>query len=257
MNWRIVFLSAAAAGLMGSAAQAAEVGQPPNESGWTFVAAPYAWASGIEGTAGIFGLPPQHIDLSFSDVLENLDMAFMGLGEARRGPVSIGMDIVYAKLGTTVDTPFGIAADHIDVTAKTFMGTAYAGYSLFDNGSARFDAIAGARVWSVNTNFDFDGGFLGGRSADDGDTWVDPLIGAKFRTNLGASDFYFSGWGMIGGFGVSSDVMWDVMGGIGYDFNESFSLFGGYRATGVDYSKDGFVYDVTQQGPVLGGVFRF
>ncbi len=78
----------------------------------------------------------------------------------------------------------------------------------------------------------------------------------KFKADLG-SDFYASGWGMVGGFGVSSDMMWDVMGGLGYDVNDSFSVFGGYRAVSVDYSNDGFVYDVVQQGPIFAGVFRF
>ena len=62
---------------------------------------------------------------------------------------------------------------------------------------------------------------------------------------------------MIGGFGVSSDVDWDVMGGIGYDFNTTFIMVAGYRALGVDYSHDGFAFDVVQQGPILGLGFRF
>lgn len=93
-------------------------------------------------------------------------------------------------------------------------------------------------------------------SFSDGATWVDPLVGAKFRADLG-SDFYVSGWGPIGGFGVSSDFMWDVMGGIGYQVTGSFSMFGGYRAVGVDYSSDGFVYDMVQHGPMFAGVFKF
>ena len=31
----------------------------------------------------------------------------------------------------------------------------------------------------------------------------------------------------------------------------------GYRAAGVDYENDGFVYDTVQQGPIIGAVFRF
>jgi hypothetical protein len=229
------------------------------DSGWTFTAAAYLWASGIEGDSGVFGFPPQEIDLSFGDVIENLDMAFMGLGEARNGRFSIGMDVAYAKLGAELDTPLGILADSIDVTAETFMGTAIVGYSLLDTGTAHLDAIAGARLWSVDTNFEFNvvgGGGLDGQSASDGATWVDPLVGAKFNAELG-SDFYVSGWGMVGGFGVSSDMMWDVMGGLGYKVNDTFSVFGGYRAVSVDYSNDGFVYDVVQQGPLFAGVFRF
>jgi predicted S18 family serine protease len=47
------------------------------------------------------------------------------------------------------------------------------------------------------------------------------------------------------------------MGGAGYQFNERVSAVVGYRAAGVDYKNDGFVYDVVQQGPILGVTFRF
>ena len=62
---------------------------------------------------------------------------------------------------------------------------------------------------------------------------------------------------MIGGFGVSSDFTWDVMGGLGYEVSDSISLVAGYRGLGVDYKHDGFVFDVVQDGPILGAVFRF
>jgi opacity protein-like surface antigen len=51
--------------------------------------------------------------------------------------------------------------------------------------------------------------------------------------------------------------MWDVMAGAGYDFTEHLSVFAGYRAASVDYSDDGFVYDMVQQGPALAAVLRF
>lgn len=66
-----------------------------------------------------------------------------------------------------------------------------------------------------------------------------------------------TGWAMAGGFGASSDFMWDLYAGIGCDFNDRFSAVLGYRGTGVDYENDGFLYDVVQHGPVLGGIFRF
>jgi hypothetical protein len=237
-------------------AVAADMAPPPESSDWVFTGAAYLWGSGIEGDVGAFGLEPQDIDISFSDVLSNLDMAFMGLGEVRNGPFSIGMDVAYAKLGATVDTPFGILADDIDVTVTTLMATGILGYALIDTGSAHLDVIAGARLWSVDNDFGVNSGGVEIASFSDGGTWVDPLVGAKFRADLG-SDFYVSGWGMIGGFGVSSDLMWDAMAGIGYEFTDSFSVFGGYRAVSVDYSDDGFVYDVVQQGPIFAGVFRF
>ena len=55
-----------------------------------------------------------------------------------------------------------------------------------------------------------------------------------------------------------ADIDWDVAGGLGYRINERFSATVGYRALGVDYSNDdGFLFDVVQQGPILGLTVRF
>jgi hypothetical protein len=54
-----------------------------------------------------------------------------------------------------------------------------------------------------------------------------------------------------------ADIDWDVAGAIGYHFNDRTSSVIGYRALGVDYNDDGFLFDVVQQGPILGLVVRF
>lgn len=237
--------------------RAADVAAPEPADGWTVTGALYGWGAGIEGEAGLLGQPPVDIDLSFSDVFEKLEFAVMGLGEARNGPFVLGMDLTYSRLGTTVDTDPATGVSSIDVTATAWMVTGFGGYTVFDNDAVRLDAIAGGRLWSVSNEFDIDAvNPSDDQSLDDGQTWVDPLIGAKMRLDV-APDVYVTAWGMVGGFGVGSDMMWDLMAGAGYEFTESFSVFGGYRAVSVDYSNDGFVYDVVQQGPVIAGVFRF
>ncbi len=50
---------------------------------------------------------------------------------------------------------------------------------------------------------------------------------------------------------------WDVAGTLGYQFKENLSAVAGYRALGVDYNHNGFVYDVVQKGPILGVVLHF
>ena len=72
-----------------------------------------------------------------------------------------------------------------------------------------------------------------------------------------SEQLYLTSWGMIGGFGVSSDFTWDVMAALGYDVHDKISMIGGYRALGVDYSNGSFLFDVVQHGPILGAVFRF
>jgi hypothetical protein len=238
-----------------SAADPYEV--PPPAHDWTFTLAPYVWASGIKGDVGLFGLPPQEVDASFSDVIKNFDIGAMAVMEARNGRFFVGADILYVKLGTEIDTPFGAIADSVEVTATSFMFTGLAGYSLIYDETVNLDVFAGARVWYSDTTFDLNNPCgICPDSANDGDTWVDPLVGVKGRAELG-SNFYVTAWGMIGGFGVSSDLMWDILGGIGYQFSDTFSVVAGYRAVSVDYENDGFVYDVVQQGPIFGAVFRF
>lgn len=224
---------------------------------WTFTVAPYIWAAGISGKAGVFGLPPQDIDLDFSDVLSNLDIALMAAGEARYDVWSIGFDFMYSDLGASVSTPRGILANDIDVDISLLVATLVGGYAVWSDDKAHLDVVAGARLWSADNEFSLNGGLLGGRSRSDGATWVDPMIGMKGRVDLGDSGFFLTGWGLIGGFGVSSDFTWDAMASLGYDVTSSISLTAGYRGLGVDYSEDGFVLDITQHGPIVGAAFHF
>ncbi|MEI7601101.1 MAG: hypothetical protein WCJ41_17510 [Aestuariivirga sp.] len=238
------------------AARAADIPPVPDTSDWKFTVALYGWAAGLNGDVGVFGLPPQNVDLPFSDIVQNLDFAVMGLAEARKGRFMMGVDATYTNVGKSVYTPFGVVANRIDVTNTSLMLTGVAGYGIIDTDMARLDLIAGVRLWSVNNDFDAKGGLVGGRSWSDGATWADPLVGAKLRVDV-LPNVYVASWAMIGGFGVGSDLMWDLMAGAGYDFTDHFSLFGGYRAMSVDYSNDGFVYDVVEQGPVVAAVVKF
>ena len=66
---------------------------------------------------------------------------------------------------------------------------------------------------------------------------------------------YLSGWGLVGAGQAKRD--WDLAAIVGYRINDSLSAVAGYRALGVDYSKNGFVFDAVQQGPILGLVVDF
>jgi hypothetical protein len=95
---------------------------------------------------------------------------------------------------------------------------------------------------------------LDGRRKSDSATWVDAVVGIRGQYFL-TDSLYLTGWATIGGGQAKLD--WDVTGAIGYQFKQNFSAVTGYRALGVDYSHDGFVYDVVQQGPIMGVVYQF
>jgi opacity protein-like surface antigen len=228
----------------------------PPETGWTFAIAPYFWAAGMEGTIGQFGLPPVDVDASFIDILENFDIGAMAVGEARNGRFGIAFDFEYVRLSATADTPFGVLANQVEVTSQTLTALAAAEYRVLETETTSVYLMAGGRLWWVETDLDPQGGPADPQFFSDGDTWVDPIIGAKARIDL-SQNFYLTGWGMIGGFSVSSDFTWDVMAALGYEFTDKISMVGGYRALGVDYSNGPFLFDVVQHGPILGAVFKF
>lgn len=247
---------------VGSSVNAADLQQPftvpeakPVASdGWTFAASPYFWGAGISGDVGQFGLPAVHVESDFSDILKDLDFGFMVVGEARYDRFSVFGDVIYTKVSSGATTPLGIAAERVDATSETFAGLVGAGYAVFQDGRSNIDVVVGARIWHASTEISFSGGLLDGVSGHDGATWVDAMAGFRGRYFL-TDSLYISAWGLIGA--GQADLDWDLAAGVGYEFNDRISAVAGYRALGVDYSNDGFVFDVVQQGPILGLVLRF
>lgn len=255
-------LAAVLAALITNAAVAADVsplliGEPrpaEAEGGWTFSVAPYFWIAGLSGDTAQFGMPTVHIDSSFSDILGNLDFAFMAAGEARYDRFSVIGDVIYTKLSADAETPLGILASDVDVTSESFSGLLGLGYAVLDGPDGHLDVVGGIKLWSVETTISLSGGLLGRREASDSATWVDGVVGLRGKYSF-TPEIYLTGWGLVGGGGA--DIDWDVALGIGYDFNDRVSAIAGYRALGVDYSDDGFLFDTVQQGPILGLAIKF
>lgn len=266
----ISVIAGAAALLVSTAARAADIAaEAPQEaappvSTWTFSVAPYLWAAGLEGDAGLFGREPVHLDMSFGDIFDNLRFGGMVVAEAHNGTWGFFGDLVYVKTDadasitrTVAGVPATLAAS---VETSSLTATLMGEYRAIASGAATLDLMAGARIWSVDNEIEAalsaGGPPLADFSGSDGSVWVDPMVGARGRYDINQS-WFLTGWGMVGGFGAGSDVTWDVLGAAGYQWNERISIVAGYRALGVDYEDDGFVYDVVQHGPVIGAVFRF
>jgi hypothetical protein len=224
--------------------------------GWSFAFAPYIWISGLKGdVATLPPAPPAQVDADFGDIVENLDIAFMGIGEARKGRLGLLADIVYLKISADAETP-GPFFSGANLEAKSFIGTFEASYRIVDENKGSVDLLAGARIWSVTTELALGAGILAAQRRQNSETWIDPVIGIKGRLILDP-EFYLTAMANLGGFGVGSDTTWDVFGGLGYQVNNWFSAVIGYRHLAVDYKEGNFIFDVEMSGPVIGGVFRF
>ncbi|HSK38333.1 MAG TPA: hypothetical protein VK943_01065 [Arenibaculum sp.] len=224
--------------------------------GWSFGLTPYVWFAGMKGNiAALPGLPPASVDAGFDDIIENTDMAFMLAADAQRGRFGIVTDFSYLALSADGDTPgrlFGAA----EVESKTIFATAAGFYRVVAEEDYALDLAAGARVWYVDTEIGLGAGLLPARRVQDDETWVDPVVGLRGTAQLGRG-FFLAGAVDIGGFGVGSDLTWQLLSTLGYRFSDWFSARIGYRHIDVDYDQDGFVWDVRLSGPIIGATVRF
>lgn len=88
--------------------------------------------------------------------------------------------------------------------------------------------------------------------------WWDPFIGGRATLPLGES-WKFKLRADVGGFGIGSDLAWQVETLFTRDFSPRASFEIGYRWIDVDYQDDdnGFIFDVMTQRPQAGVNFRF
>jgi len=220
---------------------------------WDFTVAPYVLFPHMDGSVTIRGIPID-VDVSPGEVFERLEFGAMLYLEAHNRDWSITLDGLYMNLGENGQLrEDGRAAEAdmkqlaLEVTGLRRV-TPWAELGI----GGRLNVIEGGL--SVE-----DGQVLPGIDVSQTRTWFDPLIAARFiaplnRWRLGVS-------GDVGGFGIGSDLAWQVYPFVGYRFSRLFELEAAYRWLGMDYETgsgtDMFRYDMVTFGPEIGFVFHF
>jgi hypothetical protein len=225
---------------------------------WKFQIAPYMWLAGQKGeVATLPPLPPADIDIDFyDDVFGNINGAVMLVGEARKGRWGGVMDIAYTDIEIE-DATEGPLFDTVKSRTKSWMVSAACLYGLLDEEEKFMDLIGGLRYWSVESELTLTEGLIGPYDISNKESWVDPVVGLKGMRPFENSRFFYSYVFAIGGFGVGSDFMWEANVNFGYQWTKTFSTTLGYRYLDVDYEDNEFLYDIAQQGLVLGLSWRF
>lgn len=225
--------------------------------GWSVSFSPYAWGAGMKGTIAAFPrAPATDVDVSFSDILKHLELGAMVLAEVRYQRFAAYTDLIYTSISGEQESPFGILFKKGELNSEIFIGTFGGAYRPLETEHASLDLLAGARAWSVDTDLKLHGRLVRSRDFSHNETWVDPVIGfsGRYRFDNG---IFLTNLAHVGGFGVGSDLTWDVFGGIGYQFNDTISALAGYRHLEVDYQHNGFKFDVELSGPVVGMTIKF
>ncbi|MCR9088808.1 MAG: porin family protein [Rhodobacteraceae bacterium] len=237
-------------GLAGVAVAAVLAGGAARAQGdeWTFSGTFYLFASDTTTRIG-----PVETELSFSDALENLDLAFMGAVEASNGTWSLIADYMYTDLTFRGGSPVqGFTGSETSVTTQILTG--YAAYRVFTYGTTNVDIGGGLRWFDTSTEIALTGGpVMTPRSLKD--NWVDPLLMVRAQTRFGDR------WvGAIladyGGFFSDSETSQLTL-NVGYELTDRWTLRAGYRYIDVEQTISGVDYSFTQSGPVLGASYRF
>jgi hypothetical protein len=233
---------------------------PAPEDRWVFRAAPYLWATSLDGNATVAGIESD-VDVGFEDILKDLSLGAMLLVDAQKGRIGIGVNAVFARVSPDSE----VLGVEIDTTSDTFQLGVAPYYRVVDwtyglSSSGRplrliVEPEAGFRFTYLRAKLEV----RGGPSVDQSESWVEPLIGSRFGLDL-ADSWTLAAEANVGGFGMGSDFAWNAQAFLGYQtsiFGQPTTLALGYRALHQDYDHNDFKWDVTMHGPALGAVLRF
>lgn len=225
------------------------------DSGWSFALSPYAWTPGLTSSVET-AWGTVEVDKSIGDVLSDLDLAFMGAFEARNGRWSLIADLFYANLSQSRPTPLGVLFSRAEFETEAKLLSGYAGYRVFENDQVALDAMVGLRINSVDLDISLSPGLLQGQRFGASETWVDPLIGGRARFAI-TDRWFATALVDVGGFRGGSDLTWQIFGSLGYQFNERWSVQGGWRYVVIEKTINGRDVELDLNGPLLGFTVRF
>jgi len=258
-SWSLPPLLCAGALIIGPAPVAA--GESTVGDDWQYAASLYLWGAGIKGETAA----GSEVDVSFSDLINNLDMAFMGAFEARRSQWSLLADVIYLNVGADGDgeVPVPVAPNSnvsvkvkADVKTKGWVLNLLGGYNLWQGEQGSVDLNAGARY--LDLQLDFCLGLGVGPYAQSRDTsasgsvW-DAVIGVRGQASL--NDKWYLPYYLDVGTG-ESDLTWQASTGLAYRFDwGDLSLV--YRHIGWEFDPSSRLDNINFSGPLLAAKFGF
>jgi hypothetical protein len=210
------------------------------------------------------------IDIKGDTLLENTDLALMGMFEVSKNRIGGFVDVMYFNVGTTkngtrdllvpgIAIPATVTADAtVDLKAWVVMGAGSVRLAAGPRG--RLDAFGGVRRLSIDTTLDYAfsssfGPFVGpsqaGRSEASGHNW-DGIGGVRGQLTLGRWVVpYYADAGA-----GDSDLTWQTMIGLAYSFKH-VEIGGVYRYLDYDMKSDRKLSSLTLSGPAIGVAFKW
>lgn len=233
-------LAAALAASFAASARAQGDGDA-GSSRWSFTVTPYLWAAGLDGDTTASGVGSE-IDTGYRFLsLDNLDLTLAANLEARKGRWTVLLDGLYVEFSDAFDRPT------VDADAEV-SGTIFESSAAYPAARiAGLELVFGMRYVALDSMVQLTPGPAGNA----GESWLDPLVGARFKHDFN-DRWSVSLRGDVGGFGVASELTTNLSATFGYRITDAMTLRFGYRALQMDFEDGGFVLDAIAQGYAVG-----
>mgnify|MGYP000382975557 CR=1 FL=1 len=228
---------------------------------WRFQIEPYMMATSIEGDATMGRASGVPLDVDFSTILDNLDMAAMIHGEVHhRSGWGFVVDYGFMDLSQKkTNNREGIVKANLRQGVLESFGLYRMKHNL-----GHLDYFVGVRWWDNDVKVTLDPAISpGSTTLQVKEDWVDLMAGVRWMSGI-SKNWNFQARADIGGFGVEADFTSSVEAGVTYKISNLMTLDMKYRALWVDFDntgntdkRDDFHYDTITHGPILGLVFNF
>jgi hypothetical protein len=229
------------------------------EDDWRISITPYVWVAFPQGditavsNRGGGGLDPD-VNASFDDV--GLSGAFTGSVDVSYGRFGLLADLTYYEITADKDIALGPLPDvegELEISGTKGVIAAY--WRAYETEASSVDLLAGAHYLGVDADVSASTVNRSVSFSAEDDMW-DPMVGIRGKTLL-SEHFGVTGIATYGGFGVSSDHLYELQGYLSYRFNDTITATAGYRFYSTKWDGDRLIYDASFSGPLVGLTFTF
>ena len=245
----------------------------PMDSDWHYRTTLYGFFPDIAGSAA-FPAGGTDISIDAETLVENTDLGFMGLFEARKGRWGLFTDLIWLDLrdskdatqhlsiGGGTDLPPGVTAD-VSLGVDARIWTLGGSYRVLSQPATQLDVVAGARLLDLDGNLEYAfntdiGPFAGparaGAAGSSLEAW-DAIVGAKGRIAFGTDREWFVDYYADIGTG-DSDLTWQAVAGVGRSFGWG-EVAAAWRHLDYGFDSAEKVENIDFDGPALGVTFRW
>jgi len=218
---------------------------------WEILFTPYLWGTDLEGTSTVSDLPPLDFDVSFGDVVSDLNIAASAHTEFHRGDWGFVIDPTYLSLDIDITNPIPGASDP-EADVDIWIVEAWTAYKVIPN----WEVLGGARWQDQDVDLK---GFPAPpfpESLGVSDSWLDWFAGVRFNYSLGQkwavsgrTDFVVAG---------DSERTTNALLLLHRRIGDNMSFDFGYRYFKDDYDNTPkYAWDMKQKGPIVGYTWAF